>query len=120
MNILSIDPGDHVGVCFKNSCSIELHTFTDYDVLFNYVSDIIQNVDIVIIERPPKGLNVSFFNEIKYWAKDKEIVLISPGEWKPVAKKRKWRCPDKKDRHAHDAWKMMIFYEFKNCGMYQF
>jgi len=114
MNILSIDPGDHVGVCFYTPYNCELHTFMDHDEVFNFISDVIQNIDVVIIERPPVNSNVSFFNEIKYWTKDKETILMSPGEWKPVAKRMKLRNPNAKSTHEHDAWKMAFFYIFKN------
>jgi hypothetical protein len=77
----------------------------------------------ILVERPAQGPGAdphtyeAFLRILRLCdERDQPTVVISPGEWKPVAKARKWRGLDVWGPHANDAYLMLRYWRFLQNG----
>ena len=74
--------------------------------------------DDIILERFPNMSSVDSSVDLVYntLCLYENIVIISPGEWKPVMKTRSLECSKPTNRHEKDALDILRFYLFTNWG----
>lgn len=133
MLYLAIDPGDTTGLClvhyfqtapFNKIKSLISLPWEDaqkqvYDWV-DYAPDI-----FLIFERSPEWKATSQQKEKVLWVTNigkhlfevmgtPSFCVLSPGDWKPVAKARKWKHPKAKDQHQADAFNLFRYYIWRS------
>jgi len=68
--------------------------------------------DVIILERIPVNHSLEYEAEITYKNIARKAFLVSPGDWKPVMKNRKWKSPQASNQHEQDAVDMIRYYLF--------
>ena len=127
MNIISLDFGESTGMVRYSHPSNYLtdsRTVTPnmaYEVV--RMAAEMEVVETILVERFPRNTSeldpdtiTAYENTLRLWRVNPGlgVVLISPGEWKPVAKARKWKNKELKSKHERDAYNMMRYWFFSN------
>ena len=118
MIVYSFDVGEQTGVSKYDTVenSVVLQTIT-LEELSGLIQDKDFNPGLVIIERMPNLSSVKYMiaisEIIKFCKKyDVKYELISPGQWKPLAKARRWKCLAASTDHESDSYLMLRYYSF--------
>jgi len=124
--VLAIDPGETVGIALakvsKKDMSIQAITSQPWEQFaVELTSVLIQFRPFVIVERSPQP-----FGDSKQTIRVQQTIemateyadrvwVISPGDWKPVAERRKWKSKGN-NQHERDAMNMVRFYAWNKLG----
>lgn len=117
MKIISFDPGLSTGICVLDDRLqiLRLQTLSSDD-LFESLEKIVdlERPDRAVMERLPVYMSSSLVTILefirRYLKEDQSLVSksvlisVSPGEWKPIAKSRKWSVGIGSDQHQKDAY----------------
>jgi len=139
MVIVGLDPGISTGFCRLDQIEKSLGIFVatefqtlSYSNLREFLVSGLMTADVVVIERLPTysltselmhildvvhdsirqhKLSVeTLHGEVKVF----DVKQISPGEWKPVAKARKWESSKARNQHERDAYCIAQYYVWTN------
>ena len=124
--VVSIDPGLSTGFVvttfYTSYYEINLSVVSSAEKL-NHFLDLIFNriyedIVFVLVERLPEikenKLQSIEFEILDFLRKrNKSFIRISPSEWKPIAKARKWKCNLAKSLHESDSFNMIRYYILK-------
>ncbi len=131
MLYLSVDPGDVTGICVAYwsdkpyPSHIDLLDSAPWDVAWWRIQNLLSNNPLIytIVERSPQ-----YKGEVKQLEKVQLIIdlaeltgevaeleqpklcVLAPGDWKPVAKARKWKHPAARNNHEADAFNLFRYY----------
>lgn len=107
---LAVDPGHSTGVAFASEGQLQWTGTFQPDAVLPTIAMI--DPDILVVETVPQNnpdpLTASLLQTIKnHWGDRPGLWLVSPGHWKPFARKQNWQMPSGKDRHQKDAAMML-------------
>lgn len=136
MKILSLDPGENTGIVFFNfsedriikSLTLDLTKKSAFLLHTEEVYSMLLDSDIVIMENKPRFPTWSpsvedFFQKVMWVCREvfsKDLDLIFPGMWKPVAKAMSWNIPDiLGTKHEKDAYRMLRYYLMKENPVFR-
>jgi hypothetical protein len=118
LRIVSIDLGETTGVAMYDLRfrSLTCASLSNPEQVILLLSAYKSNV--TLMERLPNMSSVNssvdvVYNTISLYD---GIILISPGEWKPIMKVRKLECSKATNQHEKDALSILRFYLFTNWG----
>ena len=118
LRIVSIDLGETTGVAMYELRfrSLVCSSLTNPEQVILLLSA--YQPDIILLERFPNMSSVDSSVDLVYntLSLHQEVILISPGEWKPIMKVRKLECSKTTNRHEKDALDILRFYLFTNWG----
>jgi hypothetical protein len=115
IRIIGIDPGYSTGIVMieitNDDSRILTHTTIEGKSPIKYIIDLLYSFPTskVIIERAPDFGDPSQavrVNKITTAIMEinRDIVFISPGEWKPIARASNWSYPTANSQHEKDAY----------------
>lgn len=120
MRLFCIDPGEQTGVVIYHE---PVNIFVLATVSLEACTKDIQFLEpaIVIIENKPKFHDwndklVGDFATLRDVCSEvgSEMIFITPGLWKPIAKAQKWRVPRAKTPHEKDAYNILRYFFFSH------
>ena len=118
LRIVSIDLGETTGVAVYDLHfrSLVCSSLMDPNQVILLLSA--YKPDIILLERFPSMSSVDSSVDLVYntLSLHQEVILISPGEWKPVMKTKILECSKSTNRHEKDALDILRFYLFTNWG----
>lgn len=132
MLYLAIDPGDTTGICFTSFDPAGIRNemyMLDSQPWGDAKKTIIKLSRLwtvrMIVERSPQWKATEkqlskvrwIINLGKVLSKhngEVSVAILSPGDWKPIAKARMWRHPEAKDKHQIDAYNLFRYYVWRN------
>ena len=118
LRIVSIDLGETTGVAVYDLHfrSLVCSSLMDPNQVILLLSA--YKPDIILLERFPSMSSVDSSVDLVYntLSLHQEVILISPGEWKPVMKTKSLECSKSTNRHEKDALDILRFYLFTNWG----
>jgi len=129
MIYLSVDPGETTGICVAKYSVGWPHSWIEALIscpwegakerITTYVS--LFPDTFLIVERSPKwkvdptqservNWTIGVGKELYEIMSTPSICILSPGDWKPIAKARHWKHPAAKDQHQIDAFNLFRYY----------
>src|SRR3990167_4622015 len=118
LRIVSIDLGETTGVAVYDLHfrSLVCSSLMDPNQVILLLSA--YKPDIILLERFPSMSSVDSSVDLVYntLSLHQEVILISPGDWKPVMKTKSLECSKSTNRHEKDALDILRFYLFTNWG----
>lgn len=114
MTIVSIDPGVTTGVAVRGSERGGTFLISYHMSDLEGILPLIWLAHTVLIETIPGNLippiSSNAYPRMLELLLDVECIRISPGHWKPIAKKLEWKVPAAKDQHQKDAYNMLRYW----------
>ena len=116
--IVAVDLGETTGVAIYDLHARTLKCSSTDEPSHLFPTLEIIKPSVLILERFPESRNLSFDIALVYGSLLEQYtsVLVSPGEWKPVMKTRKFDHSMAKNQHERDAIDMIRYYIFSQWG----